>query len=249
MFNWLNIELTNRCNKTCSFCGRAKARDKNELKLGDIDIELFKKIVGEYNGDILQWNKDGDALLYERLGEVADCTKRFITNIVTNGILLWDKRDVVRRFTSVCVSVTEDDQEQFENVKKFTEYCNTPVVIKFLGDYRNEEYEKLRVLTTRRSIHHPKGDFKYNGSKPVIPELGLCIDFIGKPSIDWQGRFYICNRYDPTGKGVIGDCRVNTLEEIWFGALRSMWLEHHLKGDREKVPLCEKCTFWGFPAC
>lgn len=247
MFNWMTVELTNRCNKSCSFCGRSKARKEKTLELGDMDIGLFRYIVGQYEGNIIQFSRDGDPLLYNDLDKVARLSKNFITNIVTNGILLWDKADIVDKFTSVCVSVIEDDEEQFNNVKRFVEKYKTPVVVKFLGDYDNPEYVKL-CLTTRRTIHHPMGDFIYAGSKPVIPEIGICLDLINKPSIDWKGNFYICNRYDPEGKGVIGDCLKESLEEIWNGDLRQLWLSLHKKGQRDKIPFCSECQYFGFPA-
>ena len=248
MINWLTIELSSRCNKDCSFCGRAKARKEKTLELGDMDIGLYRYIVMQYEGDIIQFSKDGDPLLYNDLDKVARLSKNFITNIVTNGILLWEKAEIVSKFTSVCVSVIEDDEEQFNNVQRFVEKYETPVVIKFLGDYDNPEYKKLGLTTTRRSIHHPKGDFKYKGSAPVIPELGICMEFLNKPSIDWQGNFYICNRYDPEGKGIIGDCKMESLEEIWNGELRQVWLRLHKKGKRDLIPICSTCKYWGFPA-
>lgn len=245
MFNWLNIELTNRCNKSCWFCGRAKARSKNEVVLGDIDIVLFRHIIGQFEGDIIQFSKDGEPLLYQDLETVASACVHLISNVVTNGILLWEKAEIVKQFSSVCVSVIEDDQEQFITVKKFVEYHDTPVTIKFLGDYDNDEYRKLGLRTTSRAIHHSEGDWGYNGNKPVVPELGICLDFLNKPSIDWQGDFYICNRYDPDKKGRLGNCKTNSLQDMWDSRLRQEWLKYHMCDEREKIPLCRHCNFWG----
>lgn len=251
MVDWLNIELSSRCNKVCSFCDRAKAR-KEGMETGDIDIELFNHIVSQFKGDIIQFNKDGEPLLYDKMWAIGQICKNYITNIVTNGLLLWEKRNaLINNFTSVTVSVTEDDSEQFEIVKKFTEHIgdgSPNILIKFLGDYDNPEYEKLGLRTMRRSIHNPEGDAGYKQSKSPIPELGVCIDFLMKPSIDWRGKFHICNRYDPQGEGIIGDCNKQTLQEIWGSDKRRQWLEYHKQDKRDLIPLCKQCQYWGYPA-
>ena len=252
MFNWLNIELSNRCNKECSFCGRASARKKGELELGDIDLCLFQEIMWQYKDGIIQFNKDGDALLYDDLDEIGYLTHGLISNIVTNGILLYEKRkEIINNFTSVTVSVIEEDDEQYETVKKFVEYkgdSKPEVLIKFLGNYHDPRYEQLGLQTLKRSVHAPKGDFGYKQSEPPIPEIGVCLDFLNKPSVSWNGKMYICNRYDPEGKGIIGDLNESTIEDIWNGEKRTQWLQHHKDGRRDLIPLCKTCTFWGIPA-
>lgn len=245
MFNWLTIELTNRCNKSCSFCGRAKARDK--MDLGDMDLDLFKQIISQYEGDVIQFSKDGDPLLYPHLDEVAELCQDRITNIVTNGILLWGKAETVSKFTTICVSVTERDDKQFEDVWKFVKAYSNPVTIKFLGKYDDPRYEQIGLRTTRRTIHEPKGDWNYQGRKPVIPELGICLDFLNKPSISWDGYLSICNRYDPKREAIIGDCAKNSLNSIWNGNKRKEYLKHHLSGNRGAINFCSKCNFWGCP--
>ncbi len=253
MINWLNVELTSKCQKSCHFCGRAEARKNNELELGDMDLELLREIVSQFKGDIIQFNKDGEPLLYDNLWEVGQICKNYITNIVTNGLLLWGRRgEIIHNFTTVTVSVVENDIEQLENVEKFIEYkgSNRPqVLIKFLGDYYNPVYERKGLQTMKRSIHNPKGDTDYIQSKPPIPEIGVCLDFLYKPSIDWKGNFYICNRFDLEGKGIIGDCEKQTLQEIWDSPLRQEWLELHKQGKRNLIPLCKSCQFFGIPAC
>jgi radical SAM protein with 4Fe4S-binding SPASM domain len=216
------------------------------LPLGDMDRLLYRHIVDQYRGDIVQFNKDGEVLLYPHLYEAIYLVRDRIVNIVTNGILLWERRKDIEDVTTITVSVIEDDESQFETVKRFVEHYSIPVFIKFLGDYHNPDYAKLGLKTMRRTIHAPGGDWNYKKS-PNIPELGICLDFLMKPSISWDGKFYICNRYDPEGKGVIGDASKNTIMEIWNNEKRMQWLEYHRYGQREKVPLCATCKFWGIP--
>ena len=252
MFNWLNLGLNSTCNKSCSFCGRAEARKNGTLELGEMPLELVNDILTQYDGEIVQINKDGEPLLYNNIWAVGQMCRPFVSNIVTNGILLWEKKDaIIENFTSVTVSVIEDDEAQFEIVKKFIEHKgnrNPMVYIKFLGDYENHEYEMLGLRTMRRSIHNKMGDTDYIQSPPPIPEIGVCLDFLNKPSIDWQGDFHICNRYDPNNEGVIGNCNESGVRKIWESTDRETMKYYHTHGMRENIPLCRGCQYWGLPA-
>lgn len=246
MFPWLNIELTSRCNRACSFCGRAKKREQG-WKIGDIDIELLRHIIDQFPGSIIQFHRDGEPLLYDKLSEVSVICHNHVTNIVSNGLLLWERHQDIKGFDTVCISVIDDNPEQFEVIKRFHENCMKPrLLIKFLGDYYNPEFEKMGLQTTRRRIHNPSGDWHYQKEdKPVIPELFVCQDFLMKPSVDWQGDFYICNRFDPERLGKLGNLKDSSLESLWYGEQRLGWLNKHLQGKRADIPLCENCQFWG----
>ena len=39
----------------------------------------------------------------------------------------------------------------------------------------------------------------------------------------------------------------NTLSEIWNSTKRLEWLDKHIEGKRNEVPLCSQCEFWGIP--
>jgi hypothetical protein len=218
------------------------------MDIGYMDLKLFSHILLQYDGDIVQFNKDGEPLMYPLLYDIGRLCGRRVTNIVTNGKLLWEKRAELLYFTTITVSVIEDDPEQFEIVKKFSEAGNVPILIKFLGNYDNLEYAKLGLRTTRRSIHNPQGDTGYKQVCPVIPEAYVCIDFLTKPSINWKGEMFICNRYDPEKKGMIGDATKETLQGIWNSPKRQEWLQLHKQCLRDEIPLCKTCEYWGYPA-
>lgn len=246
---WLNIELTNDCNMACDFCSRAKTRTDGSMEIGHMSMGLIKDIERQFSGSIVQFHRDGEPLLYEHLWSVGQLFKDYTTNIVTNGTLLWNKVDeLVDNFTSVVVSVHNDDPSQFEVVKRFMEYKGTrnpTMIVKFLGDYYNPEYEMLGLRAIKRQIW-TGSDYCDVGSP--IPEIGVCLDFLYKPSISWDGNVYICNRYDPKGEGLIGNITVQTLDEIWSSERRRRWLKLHQQGLRESVLPCKSCEYWGLPS-
>jgi len=212
---------------------------------------MFKRIIRQFNGPIVQFNKDGEPLLYDELYSIGMVTKEFFTNIVTNGILLAERADaLINKFDSVTVSVIEDDHEQKESVKAFLKAKGTrlpQVFIKFLGDYHDPEYSEMGLKTLRRTLHNPQGDWDYQNRQELIPEIGICQDLLMKPAIDWRGNVHICNRFDPEGKGIIGNVENASLKSILTGKQRRRYIDLHRLGRRSEVSLCEKCQFWGIP--
>lgn len=246
---YLNIELTTACNKSCPFCVRVEARDNNELKIREMSGELLDLILSQYKGSIIQFHRNGEPLLYSGLRELGEKCKGYITNIVTNGKLLMERKDDLKYFTSITVSVYEGDVNQIEQIKSFNKQVEKPMLlVKLLGDYDNLEFDKLGIKTLKRSIHNPTKNNNYRGSLPPIPELGICLDFLMKPSIDVDGNVFICNRYDPLYKGMLGNIKKDSLDWIWnVNPLRLEWLELHKKGKRNEIPLCTECHYWGCP--
>lgn len=92
-----HLELTDRCNFHCSFC-RSVRKTSNAMMDYDTAIKCLdamkdRTIYGEYLNSV-QFNGNGEALLYPRLDEVIiEARKRFsMAEIVTNASLLTEER-------------------------------------------------------------------------------------------------------------------------------------------------------------
>lgn len=254
----INIELTSRCNKNCWMCGRRKVdREYPELSLdyGDMDFALLERIAPQIpEGIVVQFHRDGDALLYPRFGDATRLFDRHIKNIVTNGKLLVDKVDeIVGNLDTLSVSIFEGDEEadeQREIVRQFLAIKKDRkpfVTLRLIGDVDQKPYEEFKQLFVRRVLHAPMGSFGYVKRTPAIPEIGICWDFLNHPCINRKGDLSICVRFDPTGQGVLGNLGNATLEELWNGAQRASWKACHVEGRRADVPLCARCEYWGVP--
>jgi len=66
-------------------------------------------------------------------------------------------------------------------------------------------------------------------------------------AINRSGEVSICVRFDPKRLGVIGDANSTLLADIWNGSQRKEWIKYHVEGNRNKIPLCSYCDFWGVP--
>lgn len=254
----INIELTSRCNKNCWMCGRRKVdREYPELAIdyGDMEFSLLEKIAPQIpEGIVVQFHRDGDALLYPHFGEAMQLFTKHIRNIVTNGKLLVEKADeVIGNLETLSVSIFEADdeaEEQKEIIREFLALKKDKkpfVTLRLIGDVDQSKYEEFNQLFVRRVLHSPMGSFQYVKRQPCIPEVGICWDFLQHPCINRKGDFSICVRFDPQGLGILGNVNEHSLAELWNGPKRQAWKELHVQGKRQNVPLCAKCEYWGVP--
>lgn len=254
----INIELTSRCNKDCWMCGRRRI-EKNypelALQYGDMDFDLIKKIADQLpNNTLVQLHNNGEPLVYPRFGEAVDLFSNQITNIVSNGKLLLEKSDdIIDRLDTLAISIIQDDpesDEQYEILEKFLKLKGDTkpyTILRLNGEVDPQRYEKFDLPLATRVIHSPMGSFNYKRIDPTIPEIGICLDFLNHLAINCKGKVSICVRFDPEGLGIIGDASKQSLADIWNSRRRTEWLEYHKKGQRNMVPLCSYCHFWGVP--
>ena len=254
----VNVELTSRCNKKCWMCGRRKVdSDHPELALeyGDMDFELVRGIAKQMPSNIVvQFHKDGEALLYPRFGEAVKLFKGQIKNIVTNGKLIVEKaNEIIDNLDTLSISIFEGDEEAGEQMGLIDKFLKIKgkskpfTSLRLIGKVDPAPYERFGVLVIKRVLHAKMGSFNYHKKKPTIPEVGICWDFLHHLCINRQGNVSICVRFDPKKAGVIGNLNDHSLDEIWNSKLRMEWLEYHKSGQRNKIPFCSCCEFWGVP--
>ncbi len=254
----VNVELTSRCNKNCWMCGRRRIdREFPEIAMsyGDMDFDLVKRIAQQLPPSIVvQLHNNGEPLLYPRFREAASLFGQQIKCIDTNGKLLLERADeVIDVLDTMAISVIEKDteaDEQFEIIGKFIELKKGRkpfTLLRINGKVDTGRYEKFGLIMAHRVLHSAIGSFNYMKRNPTIPEIGICLDFLHHLAINKDGEASICVRFDPKRLGVVGDTKKQSLSEIWNGKQRMAWLEYHRQGQRDQVPLCSYCHFWGVP--
>lgn len=252
----VNIELTSRCNKDCWMCGRRRMdRDYPELtKWGDMDWGLVKSVAEQLPPDIvIQFHDSGEPLLYPYFGEAVNLFRKQIKCVDTNGKLLMAKADeIIDNLDTITISTFEGDpeaDEQYGLIKEFLAYKGDRkpnAIIRCLGDMDLTSYEELGCIIATRVLHSPMGGFGYK-KPPTMPEIGICLGILHHLVIKRDGNVSICVRLDPYEYGVIGNANITPLVDIWNGEVRKSYLQYHIRGQRDKVRLCQSCEFWGVP--
>lgn len=254
----LNIELTSKCDKThpCAFCGHQDAA-VNPITYGDMDYGLLQFIRLQVQpGIVISLHRDGEPTAYPGLREALNLFGGFTVSLVTHGLSLASRaEDIIERCTTVTVSVfrgDQDTQEQLDSLRSFLKAKGDrapQVQIKIVGDLSPEElapYEALGVRIIRRLIHIPISNAKYAHRNPTVPEVGVCLDALHRPTIDWRGDVFLCNRLDADRHGYLGSLVHDSLDNIWNGPTRMAMVEAHKAGRRDLAnPLCATCLHWG----
>jgi len=238
-------------------CGRRKI-DKEypevAMNYGDMDFEMVKKIAAQLpEGIVVQFHNNGEPLLYPRFKEAVRLFGKQIRCFDTNAKLIVEKVDeIIDNLDTMTISVIENDleaDEQYELVKKFLEIKGKRkprMIYRCLGNVDTQRWEKLGGIIATRVLHNPLGSFKYEKS-PTVPEIGICLEILNHMAINSSGKVSICVRFDPKGLGVIGGANSTPLLDIWNGPKRKEWIKHHVEGNRNRVPLCSYCDYWGVP--
>ncbi len=237
-------------------CGHQNP-DVNPITYGDMEYGTLVKIRNEITpGITISFHRDGEPTAYPQLREALGLFEGFTTSIVSHGLNLVSRAaDIIGHCTTLTVSVFRGDRDgdgQLSILRAFLALKGSQapqVQLKIVGDMSPDElapYEALNVRILRRLIHVPISNSKYAHRLPTIPESGVCLDALHRPTIDWRGRMYLCNRLDPAEHLFIGDARLDSLDRIWNGDLRSRMLDAHKAGRRDLAnPLCATCEYWG----
>lgn len=236
----INLELTNRCNKTCWMCGRRKI--ERQMQYGDIDFALVEMIARQLPPYVVvQFHNNGEPLLYPHFGDAVSLFNDQIKCVDTNGKLLVEKAsEIIDNLDSIAISVIQDDpeaDEQYEILKEFLRIKDDRkplVVLRLLGDVDYDRWVSLGCLIAKRTLHDPMGSFKYKTLR-VVPEIGFCLELLHHLSIDRLGNVSSCVRFDPERVGVIGNVRDESLASLWS------------RSRGQRTILCDKCDYWGIP--
>src|SRR5574344_1541320 len=98
-FKKVYIEITNICNRNCTFCIKSK-RNKREMQ-----IEEFSNIIDEVKKytDYIYLHVKGEPLLHSKFKEIIDVCdlKHMQVNITTNGTLISKKLDIIKNSKSI----------------------------------------------------------------------------------------------------------------------------------------------------
>ena len=253
----INIELTSRCNKSCKICGRRKREQEDpsvKETYGDIDFDLLPIIEKQLPSNIVvQLHNNGEPLMYPYFGDAVKIFKRQISSIDTNGkLILYKMNEIIDNLDTMAISVIEEDPESEEQMDLIHSFLTIKgkwkpyVVLRLNGNVDRDKYAVFGVPIATRNLHSPMGSYDYT-KRVTIPEIGICHEFLSHLSIDRNGTVSICVRFDPEGKGILGNIKDQSLEEMWSSNKRLEWLKLHRLGRRKEIPLCSKCDYWGIP--
>jgi len=264
----LDIEITSRCNLKCSFCDKLSLMKKGQF--GDMDIQLFKKIIDEGAANKLcgiKLSYRGEPLLHKNIIEMIRYAKsKGVLDVYfnTNGMLLtpeMNEKLIDAGLDRISVSVDGNDPALFEQQRKGASYNVILKNIENLIEIRNgkkADNPRVRVQTVlfenmdlaeyrkfwlSRCDEVAAIDFKDSSKR----ENGLvakwaCPQLWQRMTIEWDGTIFACNNDDMRELSP-GSVKEKSVHECWHDVKIQAVRRLHQSGLSHEVKDCDGCCW------
>lgn len=270
-FKKIYIEITNRCNLNCSFCGKNK-RDYRDMSLSEFELVINK--IKKYT-DYIYLHVKGEPLLYSNLDSLLSiCDNTNIkVNITTNGVFLKEKLSVLMnhfciRQINISLHSENNKKSYFLDVFSSGKILSTKMFISYrIWDLKDYKLNKKSTEIVDKIIEF------YNLSPVIVDKLyndkNIKIasnTFVNKENIfTWpdvdndilvDGFCYgLKTHIAILSNGDIVPCCLDANGEIKLGNIFEDTLDVVLNGDTYKSllksfednkalhPLCKSCNF------
>ena len=264
----LDVEITSRCNLRCTFCDKLPVLAKDQL--GEMDFELYKKMVNEGAKNNLWGIKlsyRGEPLLHKNVAEmITYAKKKGILDVYfnTNGMLLNKKmceKLIEAGLDRISVSIEGTDPKEFESKRKGAKFNTILNNVDTLLAMRNKyklDFPKVRVQTvyfpdldienytsfwSKHSDEVAAVDYKEGAElkKGLIYDWA-CPQLWQRMTIQWDGSISPCNN-DDRCLFVLGNVKQKTVYECWHDKRVEDARKLHKEGRSHEVAACDGCPW------
>lgn len=275
---FIKIEPTNKCNLKCPGC--LHAINRNELresgKMGDMDIELFKKIINSLKKYLISVSLyfEGEPLVAPQVKEMLKILKNNkIGSIISSNLnYLPDelaKGLVKNKLTRLIICLDGYDEESYQkyrkggsfknvinNIKKILEEkekqkSNYPILevqtINF-EYFKEKEIEKIKKIVSDLKVKNftLKDDLRKHYNKDK-QKSKKCFWLYGNPSFLWDGTVEPCCYYYDKEDNKFGNIREDDIFKIWNNEKYRQARRYFKTGEKGKENLrCYNCDFFQY---
>lgn len=231
LFSWIDLNLTELCNRTCNFCPRGQKYENNNYHMSkdtinNIKIQLEKL---EFCG-VINICGNSEPLLGENLYFAIKSLNKFHIEIVTNGDKL-NKKNLKKLYdlgvNMIFVSIYEE-----KDLSKFNTIFSSVNTHKFVFRL----HTNLPPLATNRASAMPTNFTpQYLNTPCNYPSYHM--------QIDWNGDILLCPHNIWKKNIKFGNVNEQELKTIWFDKKYSK-IRKSLFSDR-KNGICDNCDATG----
>ena len=238
--SWIDINITELCNRTCVFCPRTDPKVYPNQNL-NMSVALARKIGTElrsieYKGAVIL-SGFGEPLLHPRVVEVARAVGRGLhLELVTNGDSL-----TVRLIRELCeagvkffaVSMYDGPEQQGKLHSTFVQAGCTEDVYLLRDRWHGPDTDFGLKLTNRAGT-------VASGNQPLVRSGCPCFYTAYSAMVDWDGGVLLCVQ-DWNKKVRFGNLSGQSLVEVWTSSAFQKWRARLARGDRSWAP-CSGCN-------
>lgn len=269
----LQIEPSSVCNFRCVFCFQT---DKSLTKaanghMGQISVEMFKRIVDEVEGkiDFITLASRGEPLLNRKLAEMLSYAKgKFLgLKMNTNASKLTPELSRVilsAELSTLVFSVDAGDKETYEKLRINGSFELIMNNIKNFKEIKESEFPESRILTRVSGVlyNEKEQDFRthIDSWSSTVDQVAF-VDYlpwenpykatptnINSACSDLWRRMFIWwdGKANPCDVDYlswlsVGDFQQSTITEIWNSQGYRELRERHLSGQRKSLLPCSSC--------
>ena len=241
----VEINPTELCNRTCSFCPRSNPEvypNKNLNMYLDTAERLANQLAdASYDGDIHITGFGEPTLNKNILDIVRVFSKHFYTTITTNGDRIMSNKllldDIVDSKLSYLTVDCYDGDEHFNSITNKLKKLDSSNVGYRVRDHYDDGSSTLFT------------DYNFNNRGGILGEVKSvkrpCYLPMYKAMVDWDGELLLCcNDWSRKQKG-LGSIYNHTFSELWNNIYYNSIRKALLKGQRRALPACSGCNVNG----
>ncbi|MDD3187412.1 MAG: radical SAM protein [Bacilli bacterium] len=265
-FKKIYIEITNKCNKNCSFCS------EDSLPKREMTIDEFKHIlkeIKEYTNYIYLHVK-GEPLIHSKIEDIIKlCDKYNIkVNLTTNGTYLNKCKEVLscKIINQINISLQTASDEELKSIIEATEYIlknsranvvyrfwalkdnqlskNNLHLLKNIGNFYNQnliDKESCNYKVKERLYLNKEKQFIWPNEEVLEKKESFCNGLKTHIAILSNGTVVPCC-LDSSGNIPLGNIFTESLSNILQKEI-TINIIQHFKSNKCYSPFCKKCGY------
>ena len=240
LFSWIDISITELCNRTCVFCPRVDESLYPNQNL-NMSTDLTEKIASElvdlnYDGTIIL-SGFGEPMLHpDLLALVGTLKGSYRLEIVTNGDKLTaaSMKNLSDAGINYFVVSMYDGPHQKEHFQTLFQLAGLKENNFILRDRWHDGVDDFGLKLTNR------GGLIHAGQQPEVDVNSPCYYPAYSMMVDWNGDVLLCVQ-DWNKRVKAGNLYMDSLWNIWRSPILSKYRKRLINADRNTPP-CHRCN-------